>query len=78
MWLFMGCQSEFWMTAASSFTDSRRATWPMKWRQLSGPVPVIKRAEDGRTVLAIALDPAPLFKATGSNADNLVAGAAHR
>jgi len=62
------------MTAASSFTDSRRATWPMKWRQLGGPVPVRKRAEDSRTVLAIALDPAPL-RATGANADNVIAGA---
>ena len=41
---------------------------------VGGPVPVMKR-DDGRTVLAITLDPAPLFRATGSNADNLVAGA---
>ena len=42
---------------------------------LGGPVPVRQRAKDGRTVLAITLDPAPLFRATGSIADNVVAEA---
>ena len=36
---------------------------------------VKERARDSRSVRAITLDPAPLFRATGSNADNLVAGA---
>ena len=41
---------------------------------LGGLVPV-KTRRDGRTVLAIAIDPASLFRATGSIADNVVAGA---
>jgi hypothetical protein len=41
---------------------------------LHGPVPVRMR-KDGRAVLAITIDPATLFRATGSIADNMVAGA---
>ena len=59
--------------------SSRRPAMPAKARSLvfdliSGPIAVNAR-KDGRTVLSIALDPAPLFRGTGSDADNVVAGA---
>ena len=41
--------------------------------RLGDPVPVTQR-DDERTMLAITLDPAPLFRATGSGTDNVVAG----
>ena len=41
---------------------------------IGGTVPVWQRAA-GRTVLSMTIDPAPIFRATGSIADNMVAGA---
>ena len=73
---------ERYREAAGQLRDAHRLLQPANFIEarglvhdlLGGPVPV-KTRRDGRTVLALAFDPAPLFRATGPIADNVVAGA---